>query len=118
MEIEIGHTSSVIYARLKGSEEKAFLRYSVENNSMLLLETYTPPVFRGQGIAKRLVEYAIELARQRGLAIIPICSYTVYFFMKNREYRSILHSDYRDLSDEEWKKLFDEAFSREKSKPS
>jgi len=118
MELEIGHTSSVIYARISGSEEKAFLRYRIENGSMILLETYTPPALRGQGVAKRLVEYAVELARQRDLTIIPVCSYAVYFFMKNKEYRSILHPDYRDLSDERWKKLMDEALSQEKSKPS
>ncbi|WP_448577985.1 GNAT family N-acetyltransferase [Thermosphaera sp.] len=118
MDVEIGHTSSVIYARLKGGEEKAFLRYHVENGSMILLETYTPPAFRGQGVAKRLVEYALELAKQKGLSIVPICSYAIYFFLKNKEYRSLLHPDYRSLSDEEWKKLMDEALSREKSKSS
>lgn len=50
MDVEIGHTSSVIYARLKGDEEKAFLRYHVENGSMILLETYTPPAFRGKAL--------------------------------------------------------------------
>ncbi|MEM4452587.1 MAG: GNAT family N-acetyltransferase [Thermosphaera sp.] len=117
MEVEMGHTSTVVFAKIKGSEEKAFLRYQIENGSMILVETYTPPEYRGQGIARRLVEYAVNLAKDRGLTIIPVCSYAVYFFMKNKDFRGVLHPQYRNLTDDEWSKLMEKALSREKSKP-
>jgi len=97
---------------------KAFLKYTVENGVMKLLETYTPPQHRGKGVASQLIKYAIELAKRNNWLIEPICSYAIYFFMKNPDYRYILADPYRSLSDEEWKRLFEEAKMREEMKRS
>jgi predicted GNAT family acetyltransferase len=97
---------------------KAFLKYTVENGIMKLLETYTPPQHRGKGVALQLIKYAIELAKRNNWLIEPICSYVIYFFTKNPDYRYILADPYRSLSDEEWKKLFEEAKMREEMKRS
>ena len=111
-EYEIKHTSQVIYTVLPDAS-KAYLKYSVEGNTMKLISTYTPPQARGKGIARQLVEYAIELARENSWVIEPICSYAIYYFMKNKDKRDILHDAYRNLSDEEWKMLHEEARKRE-----
>ncbi|MEM1719381.1 MAG: GNAT family N-acetyltransferase [Desulfurococcaceae archaeon] len=113
----IKHTSQVIYAVLP-SGSKAYLKYQVEGNVMKLIETYTPPEFRGRGIATQLVDYAINLAQRNNWLIEPICSYTVYYFMKNREKRGILIERYRNLKEEDWKQLFESARIREKNKES
>jgi len=105
----------VIYAVL-ADRSKAYLKYTVENGVMKLLETYTPPQHRGKGVASLLVKYAIELAERNNWLIEPICSYTIHFFMKNPDYRRILTSSYRSLSEEEWRRLFEEAKTREKLK--
>jgi len=110
--LEIRHTSQVIYAVLP-DRSKAFLKYTVENGVMKLLETYTPQQYRGRGIGAQLVKYAVDLARRNNWLIMPVCSYTIYFFMKNPEYRSILVSDYRNLGEEEWRRLLEEAKTRE-----
>lgn len=108
-EVEIKHTSSVIYARLPDGS-KAFLGYSVEGNVMKLIETYTPPQHRGKGIAAKLVEYAIKLAREKGLLIEPVCSYAIYYFLKHKEYRDLLVPKLReaDLSELYKKRLKEE----------
>lgn len=110
--IEIKHTSQVIYAVL-GDKSKAFLKYTVEDGVMRLLETYTPQQYRGKGVASQLVKYAINLAQRNNWLIEPVCSYTVHFFMKNPEYRFILVDKYKNLSEEEWERLLEEAKSRE-----
>lgn len=108
----IRHTSQVIYASLHGGV-KAYLKYSIEGNTMKLIETYTPPEYRGLGIASRLVKYAIDLAREKGWTIEPVCSYTIYYFMKNPHERAILSERYKLLSEEDWKRLYEEARGRE-----
>lgn len=111
----IKHTSRVIYATLPGGS-KAYLKYEVEGNVMKLVETYVPPEFRGKGIASRLVDYAVNLAFSNGWLIEPICSYAIYYFMKNEDKRDILVEDFRKLSNEAWQRLFESARMREESK--
>ena len=51
--------------------------------------TYVPEVFRGTGIAARLMERAVADARADGFRIIPTCSYVDAQFRR--------HADWADL---------------------
>ncbi len=112
--LEIRYTSEVIYARLPDGS-KAWLLYKIVNEKMYLYKTYTPPQHRGKGIARKLVEKAIDIARERGLRIVPVCSYTIRFFMKNPDKRNVLVEELAKLSDEEWQKLLEERLRKEAS---
>lgn len=116
-ELTVKHTSSVIYATLPDGS-KAFIRYSVEGKVMKLLETYTPPQFRGQGIAAKLMDYAVKMARESGYAVEPVCSYAIYYFLKNRHLRELLAEPYRSMTDDELRALFEKRKEEEKRKPS
>ncbi len=111
-DIEIGHTSRVVYARLPDGS-KAFIRYNVEDGVMKVLETYTPPQHRGKGIASRLMAYAVEMTRRNGWLIEPICSYAVYYFIKHPELRDLLIPGLRETDLEE---LFKKRLKEERSK--
>ncbi|MEM4601618.1 MAG: GNAT family N-acetyltransferase [Desulfurococcaceae archaeon] len=109
---EVKHTSQVIYVVLE-DKSKAYLKYQVEGKVMKLVETYTPPQHRGKGIGNVLVNYAIDLAKSNQWLIEPICSYTIYYFMRNKDKRLALVEEYRDLSEEKWVSLFESAKRRE-----
>lgn len=111
-EYQVKHTSQVIYVVLP-DRTKAYLKYQVEGEVMKLVETYTPPQHRGKGIANALVDYAISLAQINKWQIEPICSYTIYYFMKNKDKRHILVENYRSIDEETWKALFESARKRE-----
>lgn len=111
----IKHTSTVIYAVMPDNS-KAYLKYSINGNVMELLETYTPPQWRGIGIAKKLVEYAIDLARSNNWFIKPVCSFTIGYFIRNPDKRDILVSEYREMSVDELKKIMEERLREEESK--
>ncbi len=111
-ELEIRHTSSVIYARLPGSKEKAWIAYEVEGNIMKLLKTYTPPEYRGKGIAAKLTQYAIELAKKNGWVIEPVCSYAIHYFIKHPELRELLKPELRNA---DLRKLFEERLKEERA---
>ena len=113
-ELKVENKGSVIFIRFPDEQRsKAWLIYEVREGRMRLLETYTPPRYRGRGIARRLVEKAIEIAREKGLVIEPVCSYTVYYFWKHPEARGVLAEEFRNLRDDEWERLFNEARKRE-----
>ena len=111
-ELEIRHTSSVIYARLPGSKEKAWIAYEVEGNVMKLLKTYTPPEYRGKGIAAKLTQYAIELAKKNGWVIEPVCSYAIHYFIKHPELRELLKPELRNA---DLRKIFEERLKEERA---
>lgn len=94
---------------------KAFLGYKVEGDKMYLLETYTPPQHRGMGVAKLLVDKALEIARERGLKVVPICSYSIHYFIKNPSLRYMLAEPYNTMSEDELIKHYEERLKKEKS---
>ncbi|MEM1675459.1 MAG: GNAT family N-acetyltransferase [Desulfurococcaceae archaeon] len=115
MDYDIKHTSTVIYAVMPDNS-KAYIKYSVKDSVMELLETYTPPNWRGIGVARKLVEYAIDLARRNNWLIKPVCSYTISYFIRNPDKRYILIPEYRDKSTEELEKILEERLREEASK--
>jgi uncharacterized protein len=53
----------------------AELTYKVAGGELVLVHTEVPSVFRGQGIAARLVRAALRRAERDDLTIRPLCSY-------------------------------------------
>ena len=86
---KVSHTSGLFFIILNG-KEKAFLRYSIEGNTMVFESTYTPEKYRGMGLAEKLTEKAVAYAKEKGLKIRPDCSYAVSFFQKHSEYKELL----------------------------
>ncbi|MCX8189169.1 MAG: N-acetyltransferase [Nitrososphaeria archaeon] len=112
-EFRVEKTKTVFYVRLP-DKTKAYLRYKVENNKIYLIETYTPPAFRGQGIAKLMIEKAIDYAIRENLKIIPQCSYALKYFIKNEESRRLLSDEYKNMSVEDLEKLYQQKLEYEK----
>lgn len=73
-------------------EDKAVgkIEFVKDGNELTITHTVVNPLFRGQGIAKILMEKVINEAKEKGLKIIPVCSYAVSYFEKNTEYKGLL----------------------------
>jgi uncharacterized protein len=54
------------------------------------MHTETPESARGQGIASRLVEGALQAARARGLKVVPCCPFVKLYFDKHPQFRDLL----------------------------
>ncbi len=109
-DIVIGHTSRVVYVKFPDGS-KAFIRYSIEGDRIKVLETYTPPQHRGKGIARKMMDYLVDLAIKKNLLIEPICSYSIYYFIKNPDKRNLLVPEIRGTDLE---KLFRERLEEER----
>ncbi len=95
---------------------KAWLSFREDNGKLYLLETYTPEQHRGKGYGAKLVEAAIKDAEARGLKIVPVCSYSVYYFLRNKEARKVLSEEYARMSDSELEEYFKKRVDEEKRK--
>jgi predicted GNAT family acetyltransferase len=85
-------TNNERFSRLEAPVEGgvALLRYRIEDDSMWLLHVGVPQEARGQGVAGELSRAALDLAKGRGLKVVPECSYVVAYIQRHPEYAGIV----------------------------
>ena len=55
-----------------------------------LTHTIVPPAFEGQGIGRELVESTLEALRERGVRIIPECTFIIRYIQRHPEWEPLL----------------------------
>ena len=60
--------------------------YRIVDDSMIFPHTETMPAYRGRGIAARLVEFALNDAKARGLSIVSRCSFVDEYLAGHPEF--------------------------------
>lgn len=77
-------------ASLPGIEGEAELTWRTGGPGIIVADhTYTPGAMRGTGVAMALVKRLIADARERGLLIVPTCSYVLLQFDRHPEWASL-----------------------------
>lgn len=70
---------------------QAEMTFSHAGKTQLIIDhTEVPEAFRGQGVGVKLVERAVEDARQSGLKIIPLCPFANAQFRRHPEWADVL----------------------------
>ena len=75
---------------LEEEGETAFVTYVVEGELMTLTHTIVPPEIEGRGVGSRLVQGALDAVRERGLKVVPQCSFVRGYIERHEEYRDLL----------------------------
>ena len=75
--MEIMHKEGKFWVETGHGE--AHLLYRIEGGNMTIYETFVTEEERGKGIAHDLTVEATKLAKEKGLQIIPACSYAMHF---------------------------------------
>lgn len=75
----------------------AMAEYQRRGDAIFFIHTQVPPELEGQGIASRLVQAALNDARDRQLAVIPFCPFVADYIRRHPSYKALVHTDYRDL---------------------
>lgn len=70
--------------------EKAVLTYLRSGETMTLTHTIVPPEVEGQGVGSRLVRGALDAVRERGLKVVPQCSFVRGFIERHPEYQELV----------------------------
>lgn len=68
----------------------ALISYELSETWIALLHTEVQDGFEGQGIGSRLVHWALEDARSRGLSVIPRCPFVVAWLERHPEQHDVL----------------------------
>lgn len=67
----------------------AEITYSVSDKIIIIDHTFVDPSLRGQGIASKLVDSVVELAKKENKKIIPLCPYAKKQFENSEAYQKI-----------------------------
>ncbi len=85
MEIKHDKDNQRFFSIVEGRE--SYLQYlKVDSATLDYYKTYVPNELRGKGIAGKIVETALNYARENNLMIIPSCSYVETFIEHHPDY--------------------------------
>ena len=68
----------------------AFADYRLSDGVLILPHVEADPALRGKGTAGRLMNGVLELARERGWKVRPVCGYAAAYIQRHREYADLL----------------------------
>ncbi len=78
------------FVELDGKTE-AVMTYVYDGENMIINHTEVNDVFKGQGVGYKLVDAAVNFARQKGIKIKPLCPFANAVFKKKlNEYSDVL----------------------------
>jgi predicted GNAT family acetyltransferase len=90
LEVEVRRDEAVHrYEAVDGTTVVGRIDYEEDADRLLFTHTLVPPEHEGQGIAEQLTRSALDDARDRGLTVVPLCSYTAAFFRRHPEYADV-----------------------------
>lgn len=75
----------------ENGNEVGVISFTLSGGSTWIADhTYVSNEYRGQGIAKQLVEQLVERARVEGKKIVPLCSYVKIAFNREPAYSDVM----------------------------
>lgn len=79
--------------------DMAIAEYRLVGNAIMFTHTEVPESLEGRGIGSQLVREALESARARDLAVIPMCSFVADYIREHRDYLELVHPTHRAALD-------------------
>lgn len=74
-----------------GVNEIGECEYSLTDGAWTITHTEVDPSYGGQGIAAKLLDVVVNQAREKGVKIIPHCSFAQKMFQRKAEYQNVLN---------------------------
>ena len=86
---KVDHRGNKFLIRLEAGKY-AYLGYHTSGNVLYIDSTFVPEEYRGGDLAETLTKAVVEHARQKGLKIVPVCSYAQRYFEVHMEHKDLL----------------------------
>jgi hypothetical protein len=77
-------------------EVVGFSAYRARPSLIAFVHTEVDERLQGRGLADRLIRFALEDARTRGLAVLPFCPFVKAFIERHREFEALVPDTYRE----------------------
>jgi predicted GNAT family acetyltransferase len=69
------------------------LDYIEDDNTIVMTHVGVYPEHRGQGVAGKLTEIALEYAKVKSLRVIPMCPYIATYIRRNPQYIELTNQE-------------------------
>jgi predicted GNAT family acetyltransferase len=69
---------------------RAVAAYQLEGDTIVFTHTVVPPEVEGRGVGTRLIRAALDIARDRGLKVVPQCRFVRAYIERHPETRDLL----------------------------
>jgi predicted GNAT family acetyltransferase len=93
--VEVSNNQAENRFEAQAGGKNAFLVYRRKPGRLVLVHTEVPAELEGRGIGSKLVRTGIELAREQGLAVVPVCRFVIDCIQRHQEYVGVVHPHYR-----------------------
>jgi uncharacterized protein len=80
-------------------EVVGFASYRARPGLIAFVHTEVDERLQGQGLADRLIRFALEDARTRDLAVLPFCPFVKAFIERHRELDALVPDNYKEKFD-------------------
>ena len=65
------------------------LDYMQDGNTIVMTHVGVYPEHRGQGVAGKLTQVALDYAKEKSFRVIPMCPYIATYIRRNRQYEDL-----------------------------
>jgi predicted GNAT family acetyltransferase len=83
------------YEIRSGGELAGFALYRLRPGLLAFIHTEIDERFEGQGLGGRLVSFALDDARARGLGVLPFCPFVDAYIKRHRSYVDLVPEQLR-----------------------
>jgi len=66
------------------------LDYMLNDDTIVMMHVGVNPAHRGQGVAGRITQVALDYAAEKSLRVIPMCSYVRAYINRNPDYLELI----------------------------
>jgi predicted GNAT family acetyltransferase len=87
---EVRNNAAESRYELAAEGETAFAAYREEDGNLVLYHTVVPEALEGRGIGSALVKGALADVRQRGLKVVPLCSFVKGWIERHPDAQDLL----------------------------
>ena len=68
-----------------------FAEYTLAPDRVVFTHTEVDDAYEGHGLASKLIRYALDDMRDRGLRVVPRCPFVRKFIEEHQEYAELVH---------------------------
>jgi predicted GNAT family acetyltransferase len=90
LEITVEHNPQARRFEVKKDGHLAVLKYQLVDRKIIFTHAIVPEAIGRQGVGSRLAVTGLDYARAQSLAVVPLCSFMVWYIQKHPEYQDLV----------------------------
>ena len=88
--VKIIHNEAGSRFEVTVNEYPSKLDYFMDGKNFVITHVGVHPELRGQGLAGKITETALEYAKSNSLRVIPMCGYAAAYIRRNPQYAELM----------------------------